>query len=206
MAGAVGGGGASSAPEDSDQAQVLRPGLLPLPQRRRALRRALPQLHPHRCRLPLQAHERLQCAAPDGLGRLRPAGRERGHQEAEPPEQDGPEVHRHTTSGRWTSSASATTGRARSTPARPDYYKWTQWIFLLLYKRGLAYRSDAPVNWCPSCGTVLANEEVEAGAAGAATRLVEKRDLPQWFFRITAYADRLIDDLDTVDWPESHQD
>ncbi len=85
----------------------------------------------------------------------------------------------------------------------PDYYRWTQWIFLLLYKRGLAYRSEAPVNWCPSCGTVLANEEVEAGVCWRCSTIVEKRGLPQWFFKITAYADRLLSDLDTIDWPES---
>ncbi|MFB3882508.1 MAG: leucine--tRNA ligase [Armatimonadota bacterium] len=85
----------------------------------------------------------------------------------------------------------------------PDYYRWTQWIFLLLYKRGLAYRADAPVNWCPSCGTVLANEEVEAGVCWRCQTIVEKRDLPQWFFRITSYADRLLSDLETVDWPDS---
>lgn len=85
----------------------------------------------------------------------------------------------------------------------PDYYKWTQWIFLLLYKRGLAYRSLAPANWCPSCATVLANEEVKDGRCWRCDGYIEKKDLPQWFFRITAYADRLIDDLDTIDWPES---
>jgi leucyl-tRNA synthetase len=84
----------------------------------------------------------------------------------------------------------------------PDYYTWTQWIFLLLYKRGLAYRSNAPVNWCPSCGTVLANEEVEGGRCWRCSSLVEKRGLPQWFFRITAYADRLLSDLELIDWPE----
>ena len=76
----------------------------------------------------------------------------------------------------------------------PDYYRWTQWIFLLLYKRGLAYRSDAPINWCPSCRTVLANEEVEAGRCWRCESIVEKRNIPQWFFKITDYADRLIDD------------
>jgi leucyl-tRNA synthetase len=85
----------------------------------------------------------------------------------------------------------------------PDYYRWTQWIFLLLYKRGLAYRSEAPVNWCPSCGTVLANEEVEAGACWRCSTVVEKRFLPQWFFRITEYADRLLSALDLIDWPQS---
>lgn len=85
----------------------------------------------------------------------------------------------------------------------PDYYKWTQWIFLLLYKRGLAYRSLAPANWCPNCATVLANEEVKDGRCWRCDTIIERRDLPQWFFRITAYADRLIDDLETIDWPES---
>lgn len=87
--------------------------------------------------------------------------------------------------------------------SQPDYYRWTQWIFLLLYKQGLAYRSDAPVNWCPSCGTVLANEEVEGGLCWRCGTLAEKRNLPQWFFKITAYAERLISDLDIIDWPES---
>ena len=87
--------------------------------------------------------------------------------------------------------------------SQPDYYKWTQWIFLLLYKRGLAYRSLAPANWCPKCATVLANEEVKDGRCWRCDSFIEKKDLPQWFFKITAYADRLIDDLDTIDWPES---
>ena len=86
--------------------------------------------------------------------------------------------------------------------SEPDYYRWTQWIFLLLYSRGLAYRSLAPANWCPSCATVLANEEVKDGRCWRCDSFIEKKDLPQWFFRITAYADRLIEDLDTIDWPE----
>ena len=85
----------------------------------------------------------------------------------------------------------------------PEYYKWTQWIFQLLYKRGLAYRSFAPANWCPSCSTVLANEEVKDGKCWRCDSFIEKKDLPQWFFKITEYADRLIDDLETIDWPES---
>ncbi len=84
----------------------------------------------------------------------------------------------------------------------PDYYKWTQWFFLLLFKRGLAYRSGAPANWCGSCSTVLANEEVENGNCWRCGNPVEKKNLPQWFFKITDYADRLADDLDTVDWPD----
>lgn len=84
----------------------------------------------------------------------------------------------------------------------PSYYKWTQWIFELLYKRGLAYRKLASVNWCPKDKTALANEEVVGGLCERCGTPVEKRWIPQWFFKITDYAQRLIDDLDTVDWPE----
>ena len=85
----------------------------------------------------------------------------------------------------------------------PGYYKWTQWLFLLLYKHGLAYRKRAAVNWCPSCATVLANEQVVAGLCERCDAVVEKTDLEQWFFRITDYADRLLDGLDKLEgWPE----
>jgi leucyl-tRNA synthetase len=84
----------------------------------------------------------------------------------------------------------------------PDYYKWTQWIFELLYKRGLAYRRLASVNWDPVDKTVLADEEVIAGRAERSGAIVEKKWIPQWFFKITEYAQQLIDDLDTVDWPD----
>jgi len=84
----------------------------------------------------------------------------------------------------------------------PDYYKWTQWIFELLFKRGLAYQKLAAVNWDPVDKTVLADEEVVAGRAERSGALVEKKWIPQWFFKITDYAQRLIDDLDTIDWPE----
>jgi len=84
----------------------------------------------------------------------------------------------------------------------PNYYRWTQWIFLQLYKRGLAYRSNAPVNWCPVDKTVLANEEVVNGRCWRCDTAVEKRQMPQWFFKITAYGDRLLFGLDDIDWPE----
>ncbi len=84
----------------------------------------------------------------------------------------------------------------------PAYYKWTQWIFLLLYKRGLAYRQNAPVNWCPQDKTVLANEEVVNGRCWRCGTQVEKKAMPQWYLKITAYADRLINDLDKLDWSE----
>jgi len=84
----------------------------------------------------------------------------------------------------------------------PAYYRWTQWIFLKLYEAGLAYRATAPVNWCPKDNTVLANEEVVGGRCWRCESLVEKRQMPQWFFRITAYAQRLLDDLEGLAWPE----
>jgi len=85
-----------------------------------------------------------------------------------------------------------------------DYYKWTQWIFLVLYERGLAYQRKAPVNWCPSCQTGLANEEVVEGKCDRCGAEVSKRDIPQWFFRITEYAQRLLDDLSLLgEWPET---
>ncbi len=86
---------------------------------------------------------------------------------------------------------------------RPDYYKWTQWFFLLLYKKGLAYKKTAPVNWCPSCQTVLANEQVIDGKCERCDTEVSQKDMDQWFFKITDYADRLLKDLDKIDWPES---
>ncbi|MDQ2808790.1 MAG: leucine--tRNA ligase [Chloroflexota bacterium] len=85
----------------------------------------------------------------------------------------------------------------------PDYYRWTQWLFLLLYKRGLAYRKKAAANWCPQDQTVLANEQVVDGRCERCGTLVTKRDLEQWFFRITEYAERLLTDLDGLtEWPE----
>ena len=84
----------------------------------------------------------------------------------------------------------------------PDYYKWTQWMFLQLYKKGLAYRKEAPVNWCPSCNTVLANEQAQGGICERCGSQVTHKNLNQWFFKITAYADELLDDIDKLDWPE----
>ncbi|MFN2505947.1 MAG: leucine--tRNA ligase [Acidimicrobiales bacterium] len=85
----------------------------------------------------------------------------------------------------------------------PEYMRWTQWIFLRLWEAGLAYRKDAPVNWCPGCQTVLANEQVlPDGTCERSGDLVVKRQLEQWFFRITQYADQLLDDMEGLDWPE----
>ncbi|MTK14298.1 MAG: leucine--tRNA ligase [Clostridiaceae bacterium] len=84
----------------------------------------------------------------------------------------------------------------------PEYYKWTQWIFVKLFENGLAYRKNAPVNWCPSCNTVLANEQVLDGACERCSTEVTKKDLTQWFFKITNYAEQLLEKLDDLDWPE----
>ncbi len=85
----------------------------------------------------------------------------------------------------------------------PDYYKWTQWLFILLFKMGLAYKAKAPANWCNSCETVLANEQVEDGKCERCGTEVVQKELDQWFFKITAYADQLIAGLDKIDWPDS---
>lgn len=88
----------------------------------------------------------------------------------------------------------------------PKYYKWTQWIFIQLYNKGLAYVDEVAVNWCPALGTVLANEEVVDGVSERGGHPVERRPMRQWVLRITEYADRLLEDLDELDWPESLKD
>lgn len=88
----------------------------------------------------------------------------------------------------------------------PEYYKWTQWIFLKLYENGLAYIDEVAVNWCPALGTVLANEEVIDGLSERGGHPVERKPMKQWMLRITNYADRLLEDLEDLDWPESIKD
>ena len=85
---------------------------------------------------------------------------------------------------------------------KEEYYKWTQWLFIQLYKKGLAYRKKAHVNWCPSCNTVLANEQVIDGKCERCDSIVTKKDLTQWFFKITEYAEELLNNIDSLDWPE----
>ncbi len=85
----------------------------------------------------------------------------------------------------------------------PDYFRWTQWIFLKLYEQGLAYEANVPVNWCPELGTVLANEEVIDGKSEVGGFPVERKPMRQWMLKITAYAERLLEDLEELDWPES---
>ena len=90
--------------------------------------------------------------------------------------------------------------RSKVDTSRPDYYQWTQWVFLQLYKQGLAYKKAAAVNWCPTDKTVLANEQVENGLCERCGTAVEQRVLEQWFFRISGYAERLLTNLDWLDW------
>ena len=84
----------------------------------------------------------------------------------------------------------------------PEYYKWTQWIFIQKKKNGLAYEKEMPLNWCPNCKAVLANEEATNGVCDRCGATVTKKNLRQWMLRITKYADRLLNDLDKLDWPE----
>src|SRR4030042_4228302 len=85
----------------------------------------------------------------------------------------------------------------------PDYYTWTQWVFIQLFKAGLAVRKKAPVDWCPSCKTVLADEQVIAGRCERCSSEIVQRELEQWFFKITDYAERLLKNLQTIDWSET---
>ncbi|MEX0689993.1 MAG: class I tRNA ligase family protein, partial [Candidatus Paceibacterota bacterium] len=86
---------------------------------------------------------------------------------------------------------------------KPEYYKWTQWLFIKMFENGLAYRKKSPVNWCPSCKTVLADEQVEGGKCERCSTEVERRKLEQWFFKITNYADDLLNELEDLDWSEN---
>ncbi|MDQ3945834.1 MAG: leucine--tRNA ligase [Actinomycetota bacterium] len=92
--------------------------------------------------------------------------------------------------------------RREVSSCEPDYYRWTQWLFLRLFRAGLARRAVSPVNWCPSCRTVLANEQAEGGVCERCGSVVVKRELEQWMLRSTAYAEELLDDLHRLDWPE----
>ena len=88
------------------------------------------------------------------------------------------------------------------TTSDPNYYKWTQWVFEQMYKKGLAYEAEVPVNWSPDLGTVVANEEIVDGKTERGGYPVYRRNMRQWMLKMTAYADRLLEDLDDLDWPE----
>jgi len=85
---------------------------------------------------------------------------------------------------------------------KPNYYKWTQWLFLKMYEKGLAYRKKADVNWCPACKTVLSDEQIVSGECERCGATAERKEMEQWFFRITDYAEKLDKNLDSIDWTE----
>ena len=207
MAAGLGGAAALPRPDRPGragrQAEVLRPRHVPVPVGRGPARRPPGGLHRDRHRRALQAHAGLQRAAPDGLGRLRPARRARRDAREHPPARSSRrrnidnfrrQIKRLGFCYDWEREVDTTD---------PDYYRWTQWIFLKLFERGLAYVAEMPVNWCPALGTVLANEEVKDGKYVETGDPVERRTMRQWMLRITAYAERLLDDLDGLDWPEA---
>ena len=140
---------------------------------------------------------------PDGLGRVRPAGRERG----DPERRAIPREYTLANIGRMKEQLFALgclyDWSKELASCEPSYYRWNQWLFLRMWERGLAYRKTAPVNWCPGCRTVLANEQVVDGRCERSDDLVEIRDLTQWFFRVTDYAERLLEGLDRLPhWSE----
>ena len=146
---------------------------------------------------PLPAPQRPPRAAPDGLRRVRPARPRTTRSRPASTRASRPRRRSRSSAPVPRAGASRSTGRASSAPTSREYYRWTQWIFLRLFERGLAYRKEAAVKWCPNDQTVLANEQVIDGRCercGSARS--RSRQLEQWFFRITDYADRLLDDLD----------
>ena len=161
------------------------------------------KLHDRRPLLPLHADARLRGPEPVRLGRLRPAGRERRDRQGHHPETET--LANIVIAKRQLPLMGILYDWDREvTTCLPDYYRWTQWLFLLFFRKGLAYRKMSPVNWCPIDKTVLANEQVVNGCCWRHLDTpVEKRDLEQWFLKITDYADRLLDDLSLLDgWPE----
>ncbi len=138
---------------------------------------------------------RVQRAAPDRLGRVRPARRERGHPQQHPPGRLDLREHRDRRRPRSAGTRCPSTGHGGCTTCDPEYYRWTQWLFLRFYERGLAYRKDGYVNWCPVDQTVLANEQVIDGQCERCGAEVDRRLLTQWYFKITEYADQLLADM-----------
>ena len=163
VAGALARGRAAQDPDRSGEAEVLRARHVPVPVGRRPARRPPRGLHRHRHRRRYKRMQRLQRAAPDGLGRLRPARRAVRDQDRHPPARSRRRRTSPTSGARSRRSASPTTGTREVDTTDPGYFTWTQWIFLQLFERGLAYQAEVPVNWCPALGTVLANEEVIDG-------------------------------------------
>jgi leucyl-tRNA synthetase len=152
---------------------------------------------------PLLDAPRLRRAAPDRLGLLRPAAENAAIKRDQHPaeytyaniETQAESFRRYAISFDWS---------RRLHTSDPEYYRWTQWLFLRFRERGLAYRKSSAVNWCPKDQTVLANEQVVQGACERCGTVVTKRELTQWFFKVTDYADRLLDDMEQLrgSWPE----
>ncbi len=185
------------------EAQVLRPRHVPLPLRRRPPRRPPRGLHRHRHRRPHEAHAGLQRPPPDGLGRLRSARRARRGARGPPPGRDHRAQHRHLPPPDQAPRLLLRLGprgqhlRAPTTTAGPSGSSSSS------TRRASPTWPTCPVNWCPALGTVLANEEVKDGAYVETGDPVERRLMRQWMLKITDYAERLLDDLDGLDWPES---
>ena len=173
--------------------ELLRARDAALPERR-AAHRPPEVLRGRRRDRPLPPPPRPPRAAPDGLRRLRAAGREPRDQDGRAPARCRPPSRSPPSSASSARGGSRSTGRASSRRSEPSYYRWTQWIFLELFRAGLAYRKEAAVKWCPNDQTVLANEQVDAeGRCERCGALVEVRQLEQWFLRITDYAERLLE-------------
>ena len=183
---------------EAEKSYVLE--MLPVPLGR-AAHRAPEELLGRRRGRPLPPPHRPPRAAPDGLRRVRAARREPRDPTGEHPrDSTAKSIAQFQRQFReW--GISIDWSREFGTH-EPRYYRWTQWIFLRMLERGLAYRKEAAVNWCPNDATVLANEQVIDGRCERCGHPVEVRQLEQWFFRITDYADRLLDDLATVEWPD----
>ena len=150
------------------------------------------------------AAEGLRRPAPDRLGLLRPAGGERRHPAQRASGRSGPTPTSRPRPNSFSRYGLSFDWSRRLHTSDPEYYRWTQWLFLRFCERGLAYRKASYVNWCPQDQTVLANEQVVAGLCERCGSVVTKRQLTQWYFKITEYAQRLLDDMAALDgaWPE----
>ena len=185
------------AADDGVTRAALRADDVPLPQRRPAHgpRRGDGAARRHR---PLLVAARLRRAEPDRLGLVRPAGRERRDQARRAPARRTPTRNIETQAESFRRYGISFDWSRRLHTSDPEYYRWTQWLFLRFRERGLAYRKFSPVNWCPNDQTVLANEQVVDGMCERCGAEVTKRELTQWYFKITDYAQRLLDDMDAA--------